>query len=427
VSASCRRADLQGNETAEVRIAEASIRTFVLSLVVCTILVVVAFAGGCGQQSAAPGVNARTPTPSPALTSSPAPTPTSAPSPAPTPSAAITLSPEQMAGQRVIYSYTGLTPPASLLWLIGHGEAAGVVFFADNISSDAQIAMVIRTLKQADASPQNPVGAPLLLMTDQEGGQVRRLPGAPLFSEKQIGESAGPAAAATWAGTGAGRNLRAVGMNVNLAPVLDVYRQTGDFDDQLGRSYSTSPDVVSELGADFIRAQQSQGVAATAKHFPGLGAAARSQNTDAGPVTLTLSSSTIRSVDESPFRAAIAAGVKLIMASWAVYPSLDGSRPAGLSSVVVQGELRRRLGYHGVTITDSLKAKALLAFGTFADRAELAAGAGMDLILCAKGHVSEGEQAMNGLERGYLDGTLSRSEFQASLQRVIDLRYSLGS
>jgi beta-N-acetylhexosaminidase len=332
-----------------------------------------------------------------------------------------------MAGQRVIYSYTGLTPPASLLWLISHGEAAGVIFFGDNISSDAQITKVIQTLKQADASAQNPVGAPLLLMTDQEGGQVRRLPGAPLLSEKQIGESADPAAAATGAGSGAGRNLRGVGMNVNLAPVLDVYRQTGDFDDQLGRSYSTSPDVASELGADFIRAQQSQGIAATAKHFPGLGAAIRSQNTDAGPVTLTLSTSTIRSVDESPFPAAIAAGVKLIMVSWAVYPSLDRSRPAGLSSVVVQGELRRRLGYQGVTITDSLKAKSLQAFGTFEDRAELAAEAGMDLILCAKGHVSEGEEAMNGLKRGYLDGTLNRSAFQASLQRVIDLRYSLGS
>ena len=130
-----------------------------------------------------------------------------------------------MAGQRVIYSYAGLTPPASLLGLISHGEAAGVIFFADNISSDAQIAKVIETLKEADASPQNPVGAPLLLMTDQEGGQVRRLPGAPLLSEKQIGESADPAATATLAGAGAGRNLRGVGMNVNLAPVLDVYRQ----------------------------------------------------------------------------------------------------------------------------------------------------------------------------------------------------------
>jgi beta-N-acetylhexosaminidase len=114
------------------------------------------------------------------------------------------------------------------------------------------------------------------------------------------------------------------------------------------------------------------------------------------------------------------------MASWAVYPSLDGSRPAGLSSVVVQGELCRELGYQGVTITDSLKAKALLAFGTFADRAELAAGAGMDLILCGNGHVAEGEQAMTGLQSGYLHGALDKAAFRASVQRVIELRSSLG-
>ena len=165
------------------------------------------------------------------------------------------LIPLQLAGQRVIYSYTGLTPPASLLSQISHGEAAGVIFFGDNISSEAQIASVIKTLEAADASPSNPVHAPLLLMTDQEGGLVRRLPGAPFLSEKQIGESANPAAAASTAGTRGGNNLRGVGMNVNLAPVLDVYRQAGDFDDQFQRSYSMNPNVVSAAGAAFITAQ----------------------------------------------------------------------------------------------------------------------------------------------------------------------------
>ena len=107
-----------------------------------------------------------------------------------------------------------------------------------------------------------------------------------------------------------------------------------------------------------IKAQQAGGVAATAKHFPGLGAAAASQNTDAGPVTLYLSLATIRSIDEVPFAAAIAAGVKLVMVSWAVYPAM-GARPAGLSPNVVQGELRGRLDFTGVTITDALEAGAL--------------------------------------------------------------------
>ncbi len=331
----------------------------------------------------------------------------------------------QLAGQRVIYSYSGLTPPVALISLIQHGEAAGVIFFGDNISSLAQISAVIRTLEAADASPDNPVRTPLLLMTDQEGGQVRRLPGPPYLSEKQIGESADPAAAASTAGTRGGNNLRGVGMNVNLAPVLDVYRTAGDFDDQFGRSYSMNPDIVSSLGADFITAQQRVGVAATAKHFPGLGAAAASQDTDAEPVTLNLPASTIRGVDEFPYKAAIAAGVKLVMVSWAVYPALGSKRPGGLSGNVIQGELRGRLGFTGVTITDALEAGALRAFGTTQNRAWLAAGAGMDLILCAEGTPSQGEAAMSGLETGYGNGTLNHAAFTAAVARILALRAGL--
>lgn len=186
------------------------------------------------------------------------------------------------------------------------------------------------------------------------------------------------------------------------------------------------PGLVGDLGTAFITAQQQTGVAATAKHFPGLGAAARWQNTDARTVVLDIPLSEIRAVDETPFESAIAAGVRLVTVSWAQYPALDPGVPAGLSSAVVQNALRARLGFRGVTVTDSLKAKSLAAFGGFGDRAELAAAAGMDLILCAKGSVSEGIAAMDGLQRGYLNGKLDRSAFEASLQRVVSLRFSLG-
>jgi len=207
--------------------------------------------------------------------------------------------------------------------------------------------------------------------------------------------------------------------------VLDVYRQPGDFDDQFQRSYSMNPAVVGELGADFIAAQQSGGVAATAKHFPGLGAAAQGQDTDDIPVTLNLPLATIRDTDELPYKAAIAAGVRLVMVSWAVYPALDPGRPAGLSATIVNGELRQRLGFKGVTITDALEAGALRAFGSYQNRALLAAEAGMDLILCSVQNVTEGEQATAGLEEGYRDGSLGKQAFSAALQRVLALRVSL--
>jgi beta-N-acetylhexosaminidase len=368
------------------------------------------------------------PSASPAAGDSPSPRDTPSPrAPAtPPPPALPALSPQQMAGQRVIYSYGGLKPPAGLLRLIRHGEVGGVIFFGQNVSSPAQIASVIAELNRADASPLNPVRAPLLLMTDQEGGLVRRVPGAPLLSEREIGEAADPAADAANAGTGAGLNLRGLGINVNLAPVLDVYRQPDDFDDQYQRSYSMNPAVVAELGAGFIKAQQGAGVAATAKHFPGLGAAAQQQDTDLRPVTLNVPLATIRNTDELPYRAAIAAGVRLVMVSWAVYRALDPGRPAGLSPAIVGGELRQRLGFRGVTITDALEAGALRGYGTFGQRGRLAADAGMDLILCSQQNVSEGEQAAAGLEDGYRDGQLPQPAFQAALQRVLALRASLG-
>ena len=340
--------------------------------------------------------------------------------------AAPSLSAQQLAGQRVIYSYPGLTPPASLISLIKHGEAAGVIFFGPNISSAAQIAGVIKKLKQANASLLNPVRAPLLLMTDQEGGQVRRLPGRPFLSEKQIGANRLPKAKtlATEAGQGAAASLRGVGMNVNLAPVLDVYRTAGNFDDQFGRSYSKNPSVVAALGSNMIKAQQAGKVAATAKHFPGLGAAARNQNTDTRPVTLNLSLARIRSTDEVPFHAAIQAGVKLVMVSWAAYPSV-GARPAGLSPNVVQGELRNHLKFTGVTITDALEAGALRPYGSTGNRARFAALAGMDLLLCSAQHVAQGQQARGELVTDYRTRTLNGAAFRASVNRVIALRQSL--
>jgi beta-N-acetylhexosaminidase len=336
------------------------------------------------------------------------------------------LSVAQMAGQRVIYSYNGLTPPASLLTWIRRGEAGGVIFFSGNISSEAQIAGVIKELERANASPGNPMRSqPLLLMTDQEGGEVRRLPGAPVLSEKQIGESTSPGAQARIAGSGAARNLSGVGMNVNLAPVLDVYRTPGDFDDQFGRSYSTNPRVVSRLGRDFITAQQANGVAATVKHFPGLGAATAAQNTDLRPVTLNVSGHTLHTMDEYPYQAAIAAGARLVMVSWAVYPALDPSKPAGLSPTIVGGELRKRLGFTGVTITDALEAGALKPFGTIGHRATLAAEAGMDLLLCSGQRPGEGSQARAALVDGYRNGTLNKAAFTAAVQRILALRTGL--
>lgn len=333
------------------------------------------------------------------------------------------LTPAQQAGQRVIFSYPGLTPPESLLQQIRAGQAAGVIFFGENIASLDQIGTVVQQLREAHL--QSPVTSPLLLTTDQEGGQVRRLPGAPVLSAKKIGASADAPAAASDAGTGAGENLAGVGMNVNLAPVLDVYRHAGDFEDQFQRSFSSDPDTVATLGSAFITAQQETGVAATAKHFPGLGPAAASQNTDLVAVTLDQPLSELRDVDELPYASAIASGVRLVMLSWAVYPAMDPDRPAGLSPAVIQTELRHRLGFQGVTVTDALEAGALSDYGSSAQRGVLAAEAGMDLLLCSARDVSQGQSTVTALAEALTGGRLDEKTFTSSVERVTALRDSL--
>ena len=331
----------------------------------------------------------------------------------------------QLAGQRVIYSFTGTTPPQSLLKLIREGEVAGVIFFSSNISSVSQLQSVTKELDAAQAA--SPVHLPLLLMTDQEGGEVRRIAGGnPTQSQLSIGQSANPVKEAAVAGAGAAQTLSGAGLNVNLAPVLDVFAVPGNFIDSAQRSYSSDPAVVGAAGASFITAQQQGGVAATAKHFPGLGTASKNENTDMVPVTLSEPLSQIRAVDEQPYKQAIAAGVDLIMVSWAVYPAFDANRPAGLSSVVVQQELRGRLGYTGVTITDALEAGALKSYGGPGQRAVDAASAGMDLLLCSSGNVSQGEEATQALASAMQGGQLTSSSFNAAVARVDQLRTKLG-
>ncbi|GIH18578.1 glycoside hydrolase family 3 N-terminal domain-containing protein [Rugosimonospora africana] len=335
------------------------------------------------------------------------------------------LSPEQQAGQRVIWSYPGLTPPPALFDAIRAGLVGGVIFFGENINRNdrSQIQAVTGQLAQAQAD--SGIGYPLLLMTDQEGGVVQRLPGAPGVSEKQVGASADPVGAARSAGVGAAQNLLDAGMNCNLAPVLDVYRQAGNFDDQFGRSYSMDPAVCGVCGAASITAQQELGVVTTAKHFPGLGAATRAQNTDLGTATLNVSSSDLRRVDEFPFTHAVQANVDMVMMSWATYPALDPNLPAGLSPRIVL-ELRGRLRFRGVTITDAIEAGALQNFGDTGERAVAAAAAGMDIVLCSARDVGQGQDAVDALQAAIANGQLDSGLGADALQRVLALRGRLG-
>ncbi|KAL9610379.1 MAG: hypothetical protein Q9167_004919 [Letrouitia subvulpina] len=329
-------------------------------------------------------------------------------------------------GIHVIHSYPGATPPQSLLDLTAQGKVGGIIIFGENVNSNLP-ATIAKFQSAYLKSPGSSPSTPLLIMTDQEGGLVRRLPGGPYSSEKQIGQSANPTQAATTAGDQAASALKAQKNNANLAPVLEVFRKPGDFMDKDQRSYSNVASVAAACGAAFIKEQQALGILATAKHFPGLGSASATQNTDAAPVTLGLSLSEIRSVDEVPFQQAIAAEVKMVMPSWALYPALDPKYPSGLSSKWIQGELRGRLGYAGVTVSDAIEAGGLRAFGNDANRAVLASQAGMDLILAAGRNTTQGKAVGDALVKAVIDGTIDRGAFDAATQRILAIRNGLGA
>ena len=327
------------------------------------------------------------------------------------------LTPAQLAGQHVIYPFTGRVPPRALLERIRRGEAAGVIFLGANIATTAQIRALTRRLQ---AIPRPPgLRAPLLLMVDQEGGSVQRLPGAPSRGAPDMAATGKPAVARA-EGRAAAATLRAAGMNVDLAPVVDVVRPESALHAE-GRAFGFTPASAARFGGAFARGLREGGVAATAKHFPGFGAAPR--NTDQGAVRIGVPLRELRAVDRAPFRAAIKAGARLVMLSSAVYPALS-ARPAVLSPRVVQGELRDGLGFKGVTISDDLAGPAFATQGGPTAAGVQAARAGVDLLLYA-GTSAAAARAADGLAAAMRNGQVDRTALEASRRRIQALRASL--
>jgi beta-N-acetylhexosaminidase len=322
------------------------------------------------------------------------------------------LTTRQLAGQRIVVGYAGARVPAWLLARVRRGEVGGVIAFSRNIRSRGALAAQMRRLQRAS----RPLGVPLLTMIDQEGGLVARLPGAPSGSPARMGRRG--AAFVRRQGRLTAANLRGAGMNVNLAPVVDLGR-AGSYQARTGRAFARSPSAVAALGSAFAGGLQQGGVAATLKHFPGLGGVTRDEDTLIQ--TVRLSRATLQHADEAPFAAAIRAGTRLVMTSTARYPALDGPRVALLSHRITTTELRGRLGFRGVAITDDLDVTAMRRLagpGTLAVRATTA---GNDLLLFAQ-DPDRARRGLNAVVAAARAGRVSRAALVASVRRVVALR-----
>jgi beta-N-acetylhexosaminidase len=333
------------------------------------------------------------------------------------PTLAERLTPSELAGERVVVSVdgTGLTP--QLRQAIHKGEVAGVVLFEPDFPTRAAGRELIAAL-QAVPRPPRLRRPPLLVMTDQEGGEVKRVDGPPQASAAKMGAE-GPASARRQ-GRATATNLASLGVNVDLAPVLDVARPGGVIA-ETGRGFGETAAAVTRTAVPFAEGLQDGGVAATAKHFPGLGTA--TENTDIEAQHLRLAKADVRAVDEAPYRAYIASGGELVMLSTAIYPAFS-TRPAAFTKRIATGELRGRLGFDGVTITDSLGGAAVAAFGGQREAAVDGATAGDDLLLfddlpsALASHAALVEQLRKG--------GLKHAPFLAAVGRVLNLRGELG-
>jgi beta-N-acetylhexosaminidase len=319
----------------------------------------------------------------------------------------------QMAGQLLLVRMPGRAPSSSFLSRLRHGEIGGIVLYGGNYGP-AGPTLLIRKLQRAAAEGGQPR---LLIGIDQEGGSVKRLPGPPTVAPREM-TTAGIAKAQ---GRETARNLRGYGVDVDLAPVLDVAH--GGF--ITDRAFGDEPAMVATRAVAFARGLALGGVVATAKHFPGLGYAQR--NTDNARASIGASAPKLNA-DLLPYRRAIAAGIPMVMMSTAVYPKLGIKVPAACSPAAVTGLLRERLGFQGVVLTDTLYSPAVTAYRPTPQAAVAALAAGVDIVLpggSSRTADATSEAVYGAIVAAVKTGALSRQTVAAAYTRVLALKRSL--
>ena len=313
------------------------------------------------------------------------------------------------AGQLLIGSLPGLTITPEIRSLAREFQLGGIILFARNIEAPEQVAELSHDVQQLATD------APLWLSVDQEGGRVARLK-AP-FTEwppmAVLGRSGDVKLAARFAKALA-LELRAVGVTLDYAPVLDIH--TNAKNPVIGdRALAADAEMVGRLGVAIIKGLQANGVAACGKHFPGHGDTSVDSHLELPVVEHP--PDRIRRVECVPFRAAIAADVAFIMTAHVLVPSLDEERPATLSPRIVRNMLREELGFNGVIVGDDLEMKAVARQYTVPDAAVQAIAAGCDGLLICSGNADVQAQTLETLVRAVEDGRIPFKRVEDALTR----------
>ncbi|MBK8023182.1 MAG: beta-N-acetylhexosaminidase [Chloroflexi bacterium] len=324
---------------------------------------------------------------------------------------------ERRIGRMCFVGFEGLTAPDYLLEWIRAGRVGGVILFARNVASPQQVADLTAALNEA-AGPEG-----IIVSIDQEGGTVTRMHAAEGFTE--VPGAMALAATASAVGDDGERHaermaavladeLRAVGISWDYAPVVDLFYNSGN--PSLGtRSFGSDPDRVGRLAAAVVRGLQSRGVAACAKHFPGLGSSTLDTHIDL-PVD-ERSLEWLLANDLEPYRQVIGAGIASIMVTHTIIAAIDPALPATLSPLVVRQLLRERLGFDGVVSTDCMEMGAITEHFGAGDSAVLAALGSIDAILFSH-TVARQEAAYEALLAAARSGELPEETIDAANRRL---------
>ncbi len=364
-------------------------RLVVVSVVTAGLVLLAACTtNGHGSDTSASGPDASTPAPPPTSTQPATPsapatsTPPSSSKPPPPPvvtaqSVFNGMSLRERVGQLLMVdcSTSGVSPATSTA--ITQYEVGSVILDGTSYAGLPEIRAETRLLQS-----MAPRHTALLVATDQEGGLVQRLQGSG-FTRIVSAVQQGTIPPATLQGYAKGwaQQLRAAGVTVNLAPVLDTVPPGGAPNPPIGdldREFGHAPSVVKSHGLAVLRGMAAGGVAATVKHFPGLGRVSGNTDTTSG---VTDSVTTRTDPYLSPFRAAVQAGVPFVMMSTAIYSRLDPGVPAAFSAPIITGMLRGDLGFHGLVISDDVGAAKQVSGFSVGARAVKFVGAGGDIVL----------------------------------------------
>ena len=319
-------------------------------------------------------------------------------------------------GSVVVISWRGSEINPGVRSLLDEGRVGGVLLFASNFSGPAGLASLTDRLQALTTSAC--LDHPILVMLDEEGGQVTRVE-APFAPPSQLVAGSGGADHVRALERASAAGLHQLGVGLNLAPVADVRTNSND-QIILDRSFGTNPAVVAPLVGAAVQGLHDGGVGATLKHFPGLGGAAGDPHV-AIPTDYE-SEAQWQRIQMPAFQAGIAAGADAVMTTAVYVPGLGGGTTPAMFSAPVVGRLRTQLGFAGVIVTDSLSMGGVGARYSLPEAAVAALAAGNDMVLLGNGDPGYEAQAMAAVRDAVLSGRLDRAALHESAKRVNQLR-----